>query len=248
MILYSLAGLIVGLLVGLTGMGGGLIMTPLLVLFFGVNPSIAIGTDLVYAGITKLFGFWQHWKQKTIDIEAVKWLAITSVPGSIISVVFIKYISVIYDGDKFETIIEKILAITFIVISTFMISKMIFGEREIKNLTRVKLMIMGLFGGALVGLTSVGSGSLFIALLSSFGTFTPIILVGTDIAHAAILTLSAGLTHSIIGNVDFKIVFYLLLGSIPGILIGSILTIKIPLTVLRFIIIIMLFATGVKML
>lgn len=241
---------------GITGMGGGLVMTPLLVFFFGVPPTSAVGTDLVYAGITKIFGFIQHWRQKTIDLFTVKWMIIASAPGALIGVGMIFFFHTM-SHEQAELWLGKILGITFVIVSLLMASRVWFRDKQtivqkfiLKTgpLTKKKLLGIGSIGGFMVGLTSVGSGSLFIALLSTMGNLAPAVLVGTDIAHGALLTLTAGMAHSMIGTVDYALVGNLLLGSIPGILLGSRLTVSIPENWVRSALILILLFTGVKLL
>lgn len=226
-------------------------MTPLLVFFFGIPPTTAVGTDLVYAGVTKIFGFVQHWRQKTVDFFTVKWLVVASAPGALLGVGLI-YAFHTVSQEQAERWLSKILGVTFVVVSLWMLVRVFARGKQpdvLKNvLNSKKLLGIGAFGGFMVGLTSVGSGSLFIAVLSTLGNLTPAVLVGTDIAHGAILTLTAGAAHSMIGNVDYAIVGKLLLGSIPGIIIGSRLTLSIPENWVRCALMIILFLTGVKLL
>lgn len=259
----TIVGFTVGLLVGLTGMGGGLLMTPLLIFFYGVSPTVAVGTDLIYAGITKLFGFWQHWRQKTVDLTAIKWLAVTSVPGAVAGVLIVKSMLHV-SPQQAELFLGKLLGVMFVVISGIMVVRMLRKYMRVsapqerkrstgtvsKNdgLNRRRLMGIGVTGGTLVGMTSVGSGTIFIALLSTMGAYAPAVLVGTDIGHAAILTLVAGSAHALIGTVNFSIIGHLLLGSIPGILLGSRLAVSIPEKLVQSGLILLLFLSGVKLL
>ncbi|MBO8173038.1 MAG: sulfite exporter TauE/SafE family protein [Bacillaceae bacterium] len=257
MTLFVLTGFLVGTLIGLTGMGGGLLMTPLLILFFGIHPVVAVGTDLIFAGITKLFGFWQHLRQHTVHFPTVKWLLFTSIPGAL-SGVLVMNVMLISAPETAERWLGKCLGATFIIVSIVMIRRMWRkcrrddGKKDFREIKkppgRLKLLLLGAFGGSLVGLTSVGSGTVFIAFLSALKSFTPAVLVGTDIAHASFLTLAAGGAHMLIGTVDFQIIGYLLTGSIPGILLGSRLTLRIPENWVQSGLILMLFLSGVKLL
>lgn len=160
--------------------------------------------------------------------------------------------------EQAEQWLGKILGITFVIVSLIMLLRILFNSRypqllkrlfpQEKKLSTRKLVGIGSFGGFMVGLTSVGSGSLFIAMLSTMGNLAPAVLVGTDIAHGALLTLTAGAAHAVIGNVDYLLVGKLLLGSIPGIIIGSRLTLSIPENWVRSALILILFFTGVKLL
>jgi uncharacterized membrane protein YfcA len=251
-----LVGLLVGILIGLTGMGGGLLMTPLLILFYGFSPSMAIGTDLVYAAITKWVGGWQHFRQKTVELSLVKKMAIGSIPGSLLGAYSVHFFSTFMEIHV-DQLLGHLLGFTFIGIAIMMIHNLFvhkknkpgFREQIIsKNTGRLsKFILLGLFGGFLVGLTSVGSGSIFIASLLIFYPLAPAILVGTDIFHGAVLTTAAGLAHLSIGTVDLEFVLPLLIGSIPGIILGSRLTIRIPEPLVRFLILSVLFFTGLKL-
>lgn len=241
-------GFIVGLLVGLTGMGGALLMTPLLILLYGFSPTMAVGTDLVYAAATKAVGSIQHFKQKTVDWNIVKKLAQGSIPGGLVGVLLIRIM-----GNKtslpIEDLLGRILGITFIAVSVFMLWQLLKwrGKRPVATLLKVPIRAVGFLGGLLVGLTSVGSGSLFMVVLLSSTSMSAALLVGTDVVHAFFLTLTAGAMHASFGHVDWPFVIWLLVGSIPGILLGGRLTLKIPELALRIAIILVLLFTGVKM-
>mgnify|MGYP001157837555 FL=1 len=241
-------GLIVGILVGLTGMGGALLMTPLLVLFFGFPPTMAIGTDLIYAAITKSAGAWQHARQKTVNWEIVTRLIMGSLPGGILGVLMIPVLKN-FLSFSVEELLGHLLGFVFIGMSLIMIIRFFVSQKKESHppLLRFPLPILGALGGFLVGLTSVGSGTLFMVFLLSSTALSARFLVGTDIVHAFFLTLAAGLIHASLGHVDWSFVSMLLLGSIPGILIGGRLTLRIPETALRMTIICMLLLTGIKM-
>lgn len=236
-------GFFVGLLVGLTGMGGGLLMSPLLILLYGFSPTMAIGTDLVYAATTKAAGTLQHLKQKTFDWSLVKQLAKGSIPGGIIGVLLIRLLR--YTKLPIEEVLGKALGITFIVVSVLMLLRL--TKKTTSSKLRFPLPWVGFGGGLLVGFTSVGSGSLFMMFLLASTTLSAPLLVGTDVIHAFILTLVTGALHAAFGNVDWFFVCWLLVGSIPGILIGGRLTLRIPDRVLRISLILVLLCTGVKM-
>lgn len=263
MIEFIIAGLFVGFLTGLTGMGGGLLMTPLLILGFGLPAVTAVGTDLMYAGLTKLAGFYQHSRQGTVDGATLKWLAVTSLPGALLGVILIQFMTLVWSS-RLDLIMRMVLGVTFLGVGCFMMYRIVcqIKDRAQLQMQRLpdcnrtpavfpgkrKLMIVGGFGGLLVGMTSVGSGTVFIALLSCIGRFSPAVLVGTDIAHAALLTLVAGSMHAFMGNVDFSIAGYLLIGSIPGILAGSRLTLSIPEIWIRWLITLLLLGSSFKLL
>lgn len=257
MISIIMVGFLVGGLVGLTGMGGGLLMTPLLILLYGFSPSMAIGTDLLYAGITKWVGGYQHLRQKSVDLTLVKILAIGSIPGSLIGAYSITFLHQ-FPSIEVDRFLAHLLGFTFIAVALLMIYNIVIkklhlarGEEEAtrKHARQQKgrLIMLGFAGGLLVGLTSVGSGSIFIAALMIFYPLAPARLVGSDIFHGAVLTTVAGLAHLSMGTVDLLFVCELLIGSIPGIIIGSKLTIKIPESIVRFIILSVLLLTGIKL-
>lgn len=223
-------------------------MAPLLILFFGVSPTIAVGTDLVYNGITKIFGSWQHWRQKTIDFRSVRWMAVTSIPGAIMGVAVLTYFKNLFALDSFNKYFEFFLGGTFVIVSIIMALNSLVKKKEpLVKIRKRNLMGIGLVGGFLVGLTSIGSGSLFIALLSSIGGLSGPILIGTDIAHAAILALSSGISHALYGTVDLRIAIFLLVGSIPGIIIGSKLTLILPIRLLKSFLALILLLSGIKL-
>lgn len=241
-------GLIVGILVGLTGMGGGLVMTPLLVLLFGFPPTLAVGTDLIYAAATKSAGVWQHTRQKTVDWKIVKKLVKGSLPGGILGVLLIPVLKK-YAPFSVEDFLGHLLGAVFIAMSLLMIYRLFINlNQELKNpLWRLPLPVIGLLGGLVVGLTSVGSGTLFMLFLLSTTALSAPVLVGTDIVHAFYLTLATGAIHATLGHVDWIFVSLLLMGSVPGILIGGRLTLRIPETALRMAIICMLLLCGIQM-
>jgi len=224
-------------------------MTPLLILLYGFSPTLAVGTDLVYAAITKAVGTWQHIRQKTVHWEIVKKLAKGSVPGGILGVLAIQAVKET-NAIPVEEVLGKILGMTFVVVSMILLFQSIKSKPKWDTafLSKIPLSVVGFCGGLLVGLTSVGSGSLFMAILLSTTALAASQLVGTDVVHAFFLTLTAGALHASFGHVDVNFVMWLLVGSIPGILLGGRLTLKIPDLILRVVIIVVLLFTGVKML
>ncbi|ASS73959.1 hypothetical protein CIG75_02485 [Tumebacillus algifaecis] len=249
----SLGGFVVGLLIGLTGMGGGLVMTPMMIFLFGVSPTVAVGTDLLYASITKMFGAWQHWRQKTVDWTVVKLLSIGSVPGALLgslTILFLQHHFV----DSVEGVVGRMLGFTYLLVAVVMVLRMFKTSQQadksaepIKPHPR-KMITLGLFGGFIVGLTSVGSGTLFMAFLLLIYPVAASRLVGTDIVQAVMVTGVAGLAHFAIGNVNLPLVGSLLIGSIPGILIGSRMSLKVPELAVRTCLFLMICLSGFKML
>ncbi|MEM7192947.1 MAG: sulfite exporter TauE/SafE family protein [Pseudomonadota bacterium] len=221
------AGFGVGFLVGLTGVGGGALMTPLLISSFGIPPSVAVGTDLLYAAVTKTVGGWRHHLQENVDWQIVLRLSLGSLPASIILLAIIAYVPL--DTDALADWIRYGLAFALplsglaLVIYPRMIKAHASGG-EGKDASQ-RIIVTVLFGAALgflVTLTSVGAGAIGVVVLGLlFPAMTAKRIVGTDIAHAVPLTLVAGAGHLGLGHVDFGILGALLCGSIPGILIGS---------------------------
>jgi len=236
-----LFGLGVGILVGLTGIGGGSLMTPLLVLFAGISPVVAIGTDLAYGAVTKTVGGWKHWRSGTVDLGVSKWLAVGSVPGSIIGVILVDRLHAQY-GDGFDDVLLASIAVALVVVAFTILTRALFmpklaeRERESVELTdkvRVGAAAIGFSLGLVVGLTSVGSGALIGLALILIFRLTPHRVVGTDVFHAAILLWSAGIAHWVGGNVDFGLMGTILIGSLPGVWIGTALLPKVPAAGLR---------------
>jgi uncharacterized protein len=245
-------GLLVGFMVGLTGVGGAALLTPILILL-GISPSIAVGTDLFYNSITKLFGSIQHWRQNTINFKLVKYLAIGSVPSAICAVGILHLFDSFFHNQ--EQIIKHALGYVLILVAlttlikTFMKNKYHSNQFQIKPLheKRTLTIMIGVILGFIVGLTSIGSGSLFALAMIFLYRLSPAELVGTDIAHAFLLVTAAGFMHAGIGNVDYLLMFNLLLGSIPGVIFGSTLSSKLPAKPLRTIMAVMILISGLKL-
>ncbi|MCP3763785.1 sulfite exporter TauE/SafE family protein [Domibacillus sp. A3M-37] len=248
----AIMGLVVGCLVGLTGVGGAALLTPLLIVM-GINPSIAVGTDLVYNSITKLFGVSQHWKQNTINFKMVKYLALGSVPSAVIAIGTLHLFPAFHQHQ--EQIIKHALGyvLTFVAIS--IIVRVFFDKKFRPNRwqlqpleqKRTLTILIGVFFGFIVGLTSIGSGSLFaIAMLYLYRMKTSE-LVGTDIAHAFLLVTVAGILSASFGSVDYMLVANLLIGSIPGVIAGSKLSTKVPSKPLQAVLASILLISGMKL-
>lgn len=248
----SLLGMLVGFLVGLTGVGGAALLTPVLVLV-GINPTLAVGTDLFYNSVTKLFGTIQHYRQKTIETKLVLYLAAGSIPGAIVSIVALHQFETAYDHQ--EQIVRTSLGIMLVVVALLTLLKQVFDRKGTENaiqqkpLEQKKLLTVsiGFVLGFIVGLTSIGSGSLFALALLYLYRITASKLVGTDIAHALLLVSVAGLLHASYGNVDFGLAFQLLIGSIPGVWVGSSLSAKVPAKPLRSIMATLILLSGLKL-
>jgi uncharacterized protein len=239
--LVVLFGLGVGILVGLTGIGGGSLMTPLLVLFAGIHPVVAIGTDLAYGAVTKTVGGWRLLRRGTVDVGVSSWLAAGSVPGSLLGVWLIDVLHRAV-GDELDTILLIAIAVALVVVAVSILFRALFlpslvaRERHAVALTaRSKAMavVLGLVLGLLVGMTSVGSGALIGLVLILVFRLTPHRVVGTDVFHAAILLWAAGLAHWASGNVDLGLMANILVGSLPGIWLGTALLTRVPAQGLR---------------
>lgn len=254
---YSLAGAFVSFLVGLTGVGGGSLMAPILILFFGIHPAMAVGTDLWFAAITKSVGGGMHNKLGSVDWYVVRRLAMGSLPAAVLTLL---WLWLFQDGKLDAGPLMKLLGGALLLTSVLMILK----PRIQPGLVRVreklgermrgqqKLFVIsgGAAIGALVTLTSIGAGALVAVLLATLyplrlGTRT---IVGTDIVHAVPLTLVAGMGHSLLGNVDVWMLASLLTGAIPGIIVGSLIGGKVPESVVRYALAAMLVVASLKML
>jgi uncharacterized membrane protein YfcA len=230
-------GLGVGALIGMTGIGGGSLMTPLLILFAGVHPTVAIGTDLAYGAVTKSLGGWRHLRKGTVDLGVSKWLAFGSVPGSVAGVILLELVL-----KHSPTVLLTGVACALLVVAVSMLFRALFlqaaieRERhtvELTTWTKVRAVSLGVVLGFLLGLTSVGSGALIgLALILVF-RLTPHRVVGTDVFHAAIVLWAAGLAQLVAGNIDFALMGTILIGSLPGVLIGTALSSHVPAVVLR---------------
>jgi uncharacterized membrane protein YfcA len=239
--LVILFGLGVGILIGLTGIGGGSLMTPLLVLFAGVPPVVAIGTDLAYGAVTKTLGGWRHWRKGTVDLGVSMWLAVGSVPGALLGVWLLDRLHASY-GKSFEPTLLVSIAVALIIVAVTILGRALFMPRlvarerhSVDQTTRTKVTaaLIGAVLGLILGVTSVGSGALIgLALILVF-QLTPHRVVGTDVFHAAILLWVAGLAHWVSGNVDFVLMGTILIGSLPGVVIGTQLIGHVPADALR---------------
>ncbi len=223
----SLAGFIVGIVVGLTGMGGGALMTPVLVLGFGIEPLAAVSSDLVAAVVMKPIGGGIHFRRGTVHTGLVKWLAIGSVPGALLGSYFISHLS----GDVGDTIKTVLGVVLLIAAAAMVVRSYLSGRRPVGvdgdearhvPVRRAATLAVGLVGGTIVGMTSVGSGSLMIvALMLLYPTLSSRELVGTDLVQAVPLVLAAAIGHLLWGEFELGITSSLLIGSVPGVIIGA---------------------------
>jgi len=245
---YIVAGLAVGVLVGMTGMGGGSLMTPMLILIFGFDPKTAVGTDIVHGAIFKSFGAVRHRQLGNVDTRLALWMLVGSGPMSLVGVQIANSFS-----DSAASTMTKIVGVSLIAgglgffAKTFIRRAPVEGEFVITRRVKVIAILIGATFGFVVGLTSVGSGTFFgLALLLLF-PLTATRMVGTDLLHAALLLWIAGAGYMLHGNVDFHAIRYLLIGSVPGVLIGSNLSIKVPEHALRIGFAFVLVLSGLKL-
>jgi uncharacterized protein len=250
---FMLSGFFVGLLVGQTGVGGGSLMTPLLVLFFGVHPATAVGTDLLYASATKTVGTLVHGLNHTVDWRIVRRLASGSVPATLLTLAAISHFNI--GGPGSGRIISLVLGVMLLLTALSLLLRRRFltlVEPVMKRLTPHQAarltMTAGAVLGVLVTISSVGAGAIGVtALLILYPRVPMAVIVGSDIAHAVPLTLVAGIGHWWLGSVDWPLLTSLLSGSIPGIIAGSYLAAHIPDTVLRPILALTLVLVGSRL-
>lgn len=236
-----LFGLGVGILIGLTGIGGGSLMTPLLIVLIGVQPVVAVGTDLAYGAVTKTLGGWRHLRKGTVDLTVSRWLAFGSVPGALLGVLLVDRLHGAY-GKGFDNVLLVFVAGALVLVAAVVLTRAMLlprlaaRERDtfaFTTRTRAVAVALGFVLGAILGLTSVGSGALISVALIALFRLTPRRVVGTDVVHAALLLWVAGLAHVVSGNVDFGLMGNILIGSIPGVWIGTLCIDRVPTHALR---------------
>jgi uncharacterized membrane protein YfcA len=251
---FVLTGLLIGTLVGLTGMGGGSLMTPILVIVFGFKPTLAIGTDIAHGAIFKTVGAIRHRQLGNVQARLSGWMFLGSGPASLLGVAIATWLTHRY-GDSVNTVTGRVLGAALIFgglglfAKSFVRAKVIAGDgfMRMTSRDRVAAVLIGLFGGFIVGLTSVGSGTFFGLTMLIVFPLRAHKVVGTDIFHAAALLYVAGFGHFVAGNVDTGVVGWLLLGSIPGVLIGSQWSVHLPEAMLRGALGTVLLLSGLKL-
>jgi uncharacterized membrane protein YfcA len=250
---HALAGLLVGFLVGLTGVGGGSLMTPLLVLMFGVAPQTAVGTDLLFAAITKIVGVGVHQGHSTVDWRIVKRLASGSVPAAILTLIALN--TFVHIGTKTSVVILIALGVLLVLTSISLLFQrrlLAYGATHTivhTNKTFAPTVALGALLGVLVTITSVGAGAIGATILLMIYRRVPVArIVGTDIAHAVPLALLAGAGHWFIGSVDIRLLIALLVGSIPGVVLGSLLSSRSPDRLVQMALAAILMVSGVRLL
>lgn len=250
------AGVFIGFLIGLTGVGGGALLTPYLILVLGVPPRIAVGTDLIYSMVTRGVGAWQHFRLGTADMKLVIYLALGSVPSSIVGVQMLVYIKDNY-GALVDVVVMNTLAVVLVIAALAILARTLVikhivpdavAKLDLSLQKKIITIVLGAIVGFFVGLTSVGSGSLIIVVLTLFYSLTAMKIVGTDVFHSALLVTAAGIAHLHAGNVNLLLAGNLLIGSIPGVLAGSRAAVRVPDRILRTAIGLLLLVTGIKLL
>jgi uncharacterized membrane protein YfcA len=254
--LYTVSGFLVGLVVGITGVGGGSLMTPLLVLFFGVSPATAVGTDLLYASVTKSVGGLVHSRNSTVDWKVVGLLSLGSLPAALLTIVLLKYLAM--DAKTLRNLVTSVLSVALLLTAVVLLLKdwiKKIAQRDDGTVYELHhrylpaaTIVTGFIVGSLVTISSIGAGVLgTVALLFLYPRLPAVKVVGTDIVHAVPLTAVAGMGHMALGTVDFVLLGSLLLGSLPGIYIGSHLSAKVPERMLRTGLATMLLIIGTRM-
>jgi uncharacterized protein len=251
---FVLTGLLIGVLVGMTGMGGGSLMTPILVIVFGFKPTLAVGTDILHGAIFKTVGAIRHRSLGTVHAQLSGWMFLGSAPMSLLGVAIGTRLTDKY-GDGATSVMGYVLggALLFgasgLVLKSFVKKKVVGDDGRFDMVPRDRLaaIVIGMFGGFIVGLTSVGSGTFFALTMLFIFPLGAHKIVGTDILHAAALLYVAGFGHFVAGNVDMHAVGWLLIGSVPGVLIGSHYSVRIPEAWLRLALADVLAISGLKL-
>ncbi len=252
---YVASGLGVGLLVGMTGVGGGSLMTPILVLLFGVHPVAAVGTDLLFAAVTKTVGMTVHGFNKTVDWTVTRWLATGSVPATILTLWLLSRLQASTGASS--KLVAVVLGVMLVATAAALLLRRPLG-RLIERRGSIRIgdrmgagatIALGALLGVVVSISSVGAGAIGMSALLLLHARRPIArLIGADIAHAVPLTLIAGIGHWLIGSVDFALLGTLLIGSIPGVIVGSAIGPRLPEVVLRVGLAVVLAIVGAKLL
>lgn len=257
--MLSLSGFVVGVLIGMTGVGGGALMTPLLILVFGVRPTTAVGTDIAYATITKTFGSLEYLRRGQVNFPYVRWLLVGSIPTALFAI-FVLAPSFEARGLDVEKMTTQALGFMLLIVGILSILEHRFFEGRLRDSQIIRseavqrrfkepiLVVGGMVIGLCVGMTSVGSGAILMAVLLLVSELGLLVLIGTDLVHATILLAAAGGAHFVRGHVEVLMVVSLLIGSLPGIWIGARLAQRVPTTPLRYALSVLLIVTGVKLL
>jgi uncharacterized membrane protein YfcA len=252
--LVIVTGAFVGFVVGLTGMGGGALMTPILVLLFGIEPLTAVSSDIVASMVMKPIGGAVHWSRRTVQKGLVKWLMMGSIPSAFLGVILLRKLG---SAISLESLIRNALGVALLVVATGLVAKPLLAGRKRQPgdtlvpfaVKRLPTVLIGVLGGLVVGLTSVGSGSLIIImLLMLYPRMRLSELVGTDLVQAIPLVSSAALGHLLFGDFKLGLSMSILVGSIPGVFIGALLSTRAPDHVIRPALMIVLLGSSLKLL
>jgi uncharacterized membrane protein YfcA len=245
-------GLGVGILVGMTGIGGGSLMTPLLILVVGTPPVTAVGTDLAYGAVTKTVGGYKHARQRTVDFKLSTWMAFGSVPAAVGGVIALEALQRAIGEDLTPLLISVLAGVILLtgaltLFRALFLKKLVLKERQELTLARrskTAAVLIGIVVGFMLGVTSAGSGALIALFLILLFRLAPQRVVGTDVFHAAILLWAAAIAHIVAGNVDYALAGTILLGSVPGVWIGSHMSVRLPAGTLRTILGVVLVGAG----
>ena len=241
----ALAGVVVGFMVGLTGMGGGALSTPILILFFGIKPAVAVGTDLVASVVMKVFGSAVHVRHRTIRWDLVKWLCIGSVPGALAAAFVLWRLG----PAASDSVVMRAVGVALIAAAVSSLARFVFRHDGARTAPPAVIVVVGLVAGFMVGLTSVGSGSLVVAsLVFLVPGLNSRELVGTDLVQGLILVSVAAAAHVSLGSFSLATLSSLLVGAIPAVLVGAHFSARAPDKLVRPALAIVLFSTGLKLL
>lgn len=247
-------GLGVGLLIGMTGVGAGSLMTPLLVLVLGVKPLTAVGSDLAYAAVTNSVGGWRHWRKRTVLVSLSTWLAVGAVPAAVVGVVVLKALE--HGNQKsFDDTLLIALGAAIVLCGAAMLARLLLPdstarEREHVHLTprlRITALVLGLVIGFIVGVSSAGSGTLITMAMIMVFRLAPRQVVATSVFNSAILLWAAALAHVVAGDVDYGLAGTILIGSVPGVWVGSALSYRMPVGTLRILLGLLLIGAGLAL-
>ena len=250
-VLPVFVGLVVGFLIGLTGMGGGALMTPFLLIVMKIDPVLAVGTDLTFAAITKVVGSIQHRREKNVSLRRVFWMACGSLPASLLGAQFILHQK--GNSTLTENILPTILGITLVIVSLIILGRVfrLLGPKEYIEITWPapwSLILIGIIGGLLVGMTSIGGGTVIMALLLIFFSIPLNLMVGIDVVHGALLTVVTSMNYIFAGQTDWNLVGLLLIGSLPGAWLGALAINRIDVRIVRGILALVVIGAGIDLL
>ncbi len=251
-VVKMLIGMLVGTLVGLTGLGGGVLLLPILIFGLGVSPIVAVGSDAAFNALTKIGAGYLHWKWRTLDRRLVGGLCVGSIPGALGGVLLIRHLRIVY-GNEFDGMLRALIGALLVFIPLLLLLQKS-PQQSAALPCRAgrgfwpRVAGVGLVSGFLVGMSSVGSGTIVMLMLALFVRSAPATLVGTDIVHAVILTGFTSVFYFRLGAVDTTLLIPLLIGSVPGALLGVRLATVIPSPWLRRVLCVTLIAAGARML